>query len=539
MCQSTFLLSDMPKQLFSKTFSVFFFAIFLVGSLFSLLGFNGIGSLEVRAEEIKQYPISNIQITEYQGAIALVVDGKFRGVVGCQNGGVLTGSGKSQLDINSTCLGVGLNQNGKTLQTGDTYDPNINPSLSYAEARDKISVDNYKVYTFTDGKNMLVDTKTGNYILLRDRVINANAFNLSTEESDKIKVIAEQNKQIFSLTGASVLGTKVTSGNVGILDTAKSKEAEISKKANATCKAILDATNKVIYECVDKEGKKVGLDGKPLADGNGGFTIDDKGNQIGIINQTVVDEAKKISTNTEAKATNQTNEQKNPINEGLGALFNIILTVISFIILALTYFAGWLAIGALWILGYLFLIFLRINPAGANFIAVAVDPWRIVVGIANMFVLSTFIFVGFGYILDIAKLKVKIEDFLLKIIVFTLILNFTLLGSASIVNVTQGIGEIMVGAYSIGETDPQKANFALINGLIEGMSRASVLRCGNLEWALDGNDKPSPKPPTPALKPGQTAPPSASESATGKDCDFGITGSPGQFGKLGATRMTF
>jgi len=165
---------------------------------------------------------------------------------------------------------------------------------------------------------------------------------------------------------------------------------------------------------------------------------------------------------------------------GLGFLVNILLLFISAVVFVLAYLFGWLGLTVLWLFGYIFLTVLRINPVGANFINVAADPWRIVVGIANMLVLSTFIFVGFGYILDIAKLKVKLEEFFLNIVIFTLVLNFTLLGSAAIVNVTQGIGEVMVGSYAIGEPDPEKANFALIGGLIQGISRVSAVRCGNV-----------------------------------------------------------
>lgn len=569
MCQSNFLLSNMSKQLFSKTFSRLFFAIFLVGSLFSLLGFNGIGNVEVQAA-VETLPPgqSYTETSDCTSAEALAGNcirngwkygnctaaarGQFRctsretAVAGTVSNTQLDGGNGWKCDVSTdgniskcttngtaagntaaaaNCVSYKDKQYGtaKLSCIQDTLYFGVNTSdqktISYWKSDDKgfifKNVDGSSHYVpYSLMSEVCGDSPTkcsgdmNKGFPITYEINNFEQFKTKLVKLDpSSKNIVGSNEDISP--DAFKSGTDKTKCNFATFD-----EIKTWAKPIPAGEKLLSCTGELILEKADGTLEKV--DGTKLDSTGAIITGETRGREVSV---------------TESLTSKVTK----PISEGLGALFNIILTVISFIILALTYFAGWLAIGALWILGYLFLIFLRINPAGANFISVAVDPWRIVVGIANMFVLSTFIFVGFGYILDIAKLKVKIEDFLLKIIVFTLILNFTLLGSASIVNVTQGIGEIMVGAYSIGETDPQKANFALINGLIEGMSRASVLRCGNLEWALDGNDKTSPKPAAPALKPGETAPPSASESATGKDCDFGVTGAPGGVAKLFGT----
>jgi hypothetical protein len=268
--------------------------------------------------------------------------------------------------------------------------------------------------------------------------------------------------------------------------------ADGDKLQNCDGKLVLLKADKTFE---DKAGGKYDLNGKPNTGGAG--TTQGDGSIGGRLANSGIETAMK----------------------GLGAIINIILLIVSVFVLIIAYIAGWLLITGIWMLGYLFIIVLRINPAGADFVNVAADPWRIVVGVANMLVLSTFIFVGFGYILDIAKLKVKLEQFFLNIIVFTVVLNFTLLGSASIVNVTQGLGEIMIGAYAVSESDPKRANFALINGLVDGIARASVIRCGNIE-AASGNP-PTPTPSTTAVTALQTG---ASQIAnTNTKCDYGAT----------------
>jgi hypothetical protein len=201
--------------------------------------------------------------------------------------------------------------------------------------------------------------------------------------------------------------------------------------------------------------------------------------------------------NTDLKNTTSTTDQNVVANSGGGPnweeLLITLFSLISAIFLVSVYIFGWILSAILWVIGILFINILSINPASPQFIDAAVRPWQTLIGISNLLILSLFIFVGFGYILDLKNLKKDIRTFFLNVSVYALLLQFSLLGIAAVVNITNGIGDAMIYSYSgpvkrsdgTFGTEPDKSK--LISGLIGGINSASIIRCGTFETGADGS----------------------------------------------------
>jgi hypothetical protein len=125
-------------------------------------------------------------------------------------------------------------------------------------------------------------------------------------------------------------------------------------------------------------------------------------------------------------------------------LIGLVLAIITLII----WIAGTIANSILWLVMTIFVFLLRINPADANWIKVAIAPWSVIQSISNLTILGAFLYVGFGYLLNIQKLKTRIDTFLTNIVIVAIVTNMTLLGTAAIVNIAQGVGDAFVGGYA-------------------------------------------------------------------------------------------
>ncbi|NJS41187.1 hypothetical protein HC766_02285 [Candidatus Gracilibacteria bacterium] len=121
------------------------------------------------------------------------------------------------------------------------------------------------------------------------------------------------------------------------------------------------------------------------------------------------------STDTDLKTGNKVDQSgtsgaaqqaTNPdANDGGADLWTILFNLVASILLIFVWLLAWLIFWIFWIVAYIFLILIQINPAGTDFINVAIAPWQIVVSIANIVVLGSFIFIGFGYLLNIGFIK--------------------------------------------------------------------------------------------------------------------------------------
>jgi hypothetical protein len=222
-----------------------------------------------------------------------------------------------------------------------------------------------------------------------------------------------------------------------------------------------------------------------------------------------------------AKASSDSDKQADPVRDGATwFFFNLVKNLLSFVsalLLILLYLLGWLAIGLMWLVSNAFLAFIQINPAGQGFVDVALEPWKIVYGLANLIILGSFLYVGFSYILG--KKGNKIEDFITNIIIITVALNFTFFASATVVNITHGIGNLFVTSYTyqrggkIGD---------IIGALIRSIEQVSIIRCNNLRLTSTDQNSSSSATSSSTTTNASSAP--SSNTTQSSECDNNIGG---------------
>ncbi len=186
------------------------------------------------------------------------------------------------------------------------------------------------------------------------------------------------------------------------------------------------------------------------------------------------------AANEEAKGNNAVVQSKVD-DKSLGdGLIGIFLGILSIILLVIFYILNWALSFLLWMLGLVFINILVINPVSVEYIEVAKAPWQILVNIANLLTLASLIFVGIGYILNIKSLKIGIQQLLLNVTIFSLLLNFTLLGLQGVTTITQGLGDAMITARS-GQPPAflSGGQNILLDSVLTGIKGISLIRCGN------------------------------------------------------------
>jgi hypothetical protein len=179
-----------------------------------------------------------------------------------------------------------------------------------------------------------------------------------------------------------------------------------------------------------------------------------------------------------------------PVSDS-ASITDILLGLVLSILTLMIWFVGSLANSVLWLVMTIFVYLLRINPADANWIKVAVAPWSVIQSISNLTILGAFLYVGFGYLLNIQKLKTRIDTFLTNIVIVAIVTNMTLLGTAAIVNIAQGVGDAFVGGYALvkGGISIQDA---FIGSTLTAFKEISEIRCGTVNGAGGGNTKSTP-----------------------------------------------
>lgn len=214
-------------------------------------------------------------------------------------------------------------------------------------------------------------------------------------------------------------------------------------------------------------------------------------------------------------------------SNALGTIFGTIANLILAILTLIVWFFGTLASWIMYILGFMFLILLRVNPAASDWIGVALAPWGVVQSLANLVILGTFVFVAFAYILNISQYKTKIDSFLTNIVIVAIAMNLTLLGCASIINIAQGIGDAFVGGYAqvknIKNTDDYTGIASVFIGeTLKSFKKVSTIRCNNVKTTSSGSGKSGATPAKTGTT--QTIPQAATSAECGNDEGFSQLG---------------
>jgi hypothetical protein len=187
-------------------------------------------------------------------------------------------------------------------------------------------------------------------------------------------------------------------------------------------------------------------------------------------------------------------------SEAIGSIFTAIGNLILAILTLIVWFIATLASWVFYVIGLMFLIILRVNPAAADWIAVAQAPWGVVQSLANLVILGTFVFVAFAYILNISQYKTKIDSFLTNIVIVAIVMNLTLLGCASIINISQGIGDAFVGGYARVKNIENTSDYTgianvFIGETLKSFKKISSIRCNNVKSTAVGTGTSGNTPP--------------------------------------------
>lgn len=183
-----------------------------------------------------------------------------------------------------------------------------------------------------------------------------------------------------------------------------------------------------------------------------------------------------VNYDSSGNVISQTSSEGRGLNP-LGDLADFIWKIVALILGVLLWLVTTVSILVVWFLGSLSLFFLSLNPVSGDALEVVKVPWGILVGVGNIMILAAFIYVGFGYLLNIEGLKKNIGEFLQKIIYYALLLNFTLFGLATVVNIGYGFGDLIKVTYS-GSTQGDVINSALMGRVMDSIGRISWIRCG-------------------------------------------------------------
>jgi hypothetical protein len=235
------------------------------------------------------------------------------------------------------------------------------------------------------------------------------------------------------------------------------------------------------------------------------------------------------SLNESANAVQNTFTQAKDTTGETASITDILIGLVLAIITLIIWIAGTIANSILWLVMTIFVFLLRINPADANWIKVAIAPWSVIQSISNLTILGAFLYVGFGYLLNIQKLKTRIDTFLTNIVIVAIVTNMTLLGTAAIVNIAQGVGDAFVGGYALvkGTGTGEKAfQTAFVGSTLVAFQEISNIRCGTVEGASGGNAK------TTTATPKTTTPTTASKSGQCAQTGDAIQDNKNQIGKI-------
>lgn len=261
-------------------------------------------------------------------------------------------------------------------------------------------------------------------------------------------------KDFATFKAANPILSDIISGPEGIAGTAGGTLSDECKGARDA--AIAD--NKKEFTCNNGQKYTINDQGQVVAP-DGVTTYDNNGNAI------------KTATGDGKSTTEKAVDAAADLGKFIWQIGAGILAVILFIF-------GTIALVVLYFFGAIVLFFLSINPASADAFAVAAQPWGVLVGVANLIILAAFMYVGFGYLLGIEDLKKNLGEFIQKIIYYAILLNFTLSGAATLVNIGYGMGNLIKVGYA-GTTSGQELNYALMGNVLNSIGKVSLLRCGD------------------------------------------------------------
>lgn len=472
------------------------FVIFVGSVLVSNYSFGGVSVTAQTAQtSTNSVKVNGKQIN--QGGLDIPGDNDFFSRIGLnarilydQNNrylGAIDCSDAGQNFQSSTCNGFFLDG----ISVGDTIDPNNIPYMygpanasAYERVVERVSGVNVTCFRSIIDNKCFAQNETGYVVAISKSATDkcatkgvkiSSCTDLAKEVESKSTIIKNGLGPLTAVSAIDKTGQKTAKDNA-------SKIAQELSKDGVECETFVDIDATVYYACT-KDGKQVKPDGSAHdanctpANGKVLFTLN--------ANNTYADCNEDVTSSQRIQNSSINDQQvgeDGKIEED-SDLGTVLLDIMSKILLIFVWIVSGLISILLMLAFNILATFLLINPASAEFLQVAIDPWGIVLSIANVVVLFAFLYTGFRYILGV-KDKKPIGDFFLNIIVVLLTINFTLFGAAAVINITQGIGDTFLGSYSSISRPGKPLAEAMFGSFNRGISQVSLIRCGNADSQL-------------------------------------------------------
>jgi hypothetical protein len=214
-----------------------------------------------------------------------------------------------------------------------------------------------------------------------------------------------------------------------------------------------------------------------------------------ITKETVAGDTTKIDTSgdSSAKATvsDKTAEPLDGVGDAAGkalnGAINLILTLVIVIITAIAWVLGAFGLILTFFLSMLTLMIMMINPASNANIVVAAEVWGIFAGIANLIAFGSIVFFGLMKVLDVKNYSDRnVGDFILKVIFYAVLINFTLLTTAALVNIGYSFGILLIVSRGGDPNNLDSMAQILMGDILKSIARFSYIRCGKVECEAAG-----------------------------------------------------
>ena len=458
----------------------------------------------------------------------LVTDstGQFAGITNCtQNAGANSIAGS----IN--CSGIFLQDYDSRSSTVPTQKVLVKFSSDDIPALYKYSQRTYKVYMPSGQNTIYIQSDiTGNYIKLTQSDSqyvelaqvsqNCRALNIPPTDTkcnfDPNMSTGSQLDNFFSAnegllrspTVAAIKDKQLTVGQRNILAAGYNKARSIQggpitkgDGSSLFCTTTFDPVDTLkvdlVYKCTQSGKKmnpftKVELDASCNSDG--WFRIKGtSGNEtVECLSQTdatnATDNQNKLVVNSVTSSKSLTDRLANTTSD----IGTYIIKLVIALVTALLYVINWGLLTITWLILMIFVFLIRLNPAGTSFYPVVLELWKLFVSVANFILFLSFPFAGIVNVLGLKQIKINLNQFFQNVVIVAIGINFTILGAAAVINVAQGVGDIMIYSYIADKDTPTikddniKVSNALVGNFINSIGQASTYRCGTSDAAQKG-----------------------------------------------------
>ena len=182
---------------------------------------------------------------------------------------------------------------------------------------------------------------------------------------------------------------------------------------------------------------------------DGSYTIRDKDG----VEKKYDKNAKEIEA-ARTGATDAANKGKSGGITDPGNIIRIFLIIVAAVIAIFMWVGVMIAATFILLTAQSFIFFFSLDVSSATWQQVSAQPASVLTAIANMLIIGSFVGVALGYLLDIAALKIKLNDFFIGMAIYTILINFSLPLVFTVIAIAKGIGDVALFAFTGNTEDP-------------------------------------------------------------------------------------